>query len=118
MGLHDTLGVEGESLLKTYRVPAERTESGGEGLSDSRRRFCSNCGSYLWAFNPNYEQWMYPFASAIDTELPEPPERYHIMLKYKPDWVLVPDGPNDVHYETYPDDSIRKWHEKHGLIDG
>lgn len=117
MGHRGTLEVEGEDLLETYRVPAERTEGGGEGLSDSRRRFCSRCGSYLWVFNPNYDQWMYPFASSIDSELYEPPERNHIMLRYKPDWVEVPEGPDEHHFETYPERSIREWHEDHGLLE-
>lgn len=116
MGLHDTLSVDGEELVQTFRAPAERTEQGGEGLSDSRRRFCGDCGTYLWVFNPNYDQWVYPFASAIDTDLPVPPERYHIMLDYKPDWVSVPDGPDHHHFDGYPDRSIREWHEKNNLL--
>lgn len=32
-------------------------------------------------------QWVYPFAGAIDTELPAPPRSVHMMLKHKADWV-------------------------------
>lgn len=116
MGLNETLTVEGEGNVETFRAPAERTESGGTGRSNSRRRFCSGCGSGLWVFNPQYEQWVYPFASAVDTKLPKPPERNHIMLAYKPDWVPVPEGPDDKGFETYPELSIRDWHDQHDLL--
>lgn len=116
MGLKDTLTVDNEDKIETFRAPAERTEGGGTGRSSSRRRFCSSCGGGLWVFNPDYDQWLYPFASAIDTDLPSPPERNHIMLKYKPDWVPVPDGPNDNHFDTYPELSIEEWHKRHDLL--
>ncbi|MFB6344781.1 MAG: GFA family protein [bacterium] len=116
MGLKETLEVTGEDLIETYRLPAEETESGGDGLSESRRRFCSNCGSGLFVFNPNHGKWVYPFASIIDTDLPVPPERNHIMLKYKPDWVPVPEGPEEHRYETYPSQSIREWHASRNLL--
>ena len=32
-------------------------------------------------------QWVYPFAGAIDTQLPAPPRSVHMMLKHKADWV-------------------------------
>lgn len=32
-------------------------------------------------------QLIYPFAGAVDTELPKPPHSVHIMLKYKAAWV-------------------------------
>ena len=38
----------------------------------SRRYFCSNCGSALWVHGTDYPDFVYPFASAIDTPLPEP----------------------------------------------
>ena len=66
------------------------------------------------ARDPKYAQSIYPVAGAIDTELPPPPERKHIMLESKPDWVLVPEGPTEHHYETYPSESIADWHKNHG----
>ncbi len=59
----------------------------------------------------------YPFASAIDTELPKPPERVHIMLDFAATWVEVPDGASDRHYERYPDESLAQWHARLGLTD-
>ncbi len=32
-------------------------------------------------------QWIYPFAGAIDTELPKPARTVHMMLKHKAAWV-------------------------------
>lgn len=32
---------------------------------------------------PALPQWIYPFASAIDTPLPAPPTTVHLMLKFK-----------------------------------
>ncbi len=117
MGRVESLDVRTEVDLVTYRAPSHRTESGGEGLSQSRRRFCPDCGTGLWVHNPSYEQWVYPFASTVDTDLPTPPERNHIMLDYKPDWVPVPASPEDNRFGTYPDLSIREWHEKHDLLE-
>ena len=54
-------------------------------------------------------------AFAIDTDLPMPPERVHIMLDFKPAWVQVSEGPNEITYADYPEDSIAQWHDKHGV---
>lgn len=59
---------------------------------------------------------MHPFASAIDTDLPQPP-RTHIMLDFMASWVEVPDGPNDHQYRRYPHESLADWHERLGLTD-
>lgn len=112
----ETLNINGDENIETYRAPAERTLTYEEGLSDSRRRFCSNCGSGVMVYNPDHTG-VYPFASVIDTELPTPPERYHIMLQSKPDWINLPAGPHDLHFDTFPGTSIPEWHEKHGLLE-
>ena len=76
---------------------------------------CKHCGTMLWNYNPNYPQWVYPFASAIDTKLPVPPEHRHTMLDYKVSWAEVADGPTERHYPRYADISIEEWHKAHGL---
>ena len=58
---------------------------------------------------------MHPFASAIDTPLPKPPERDHIMLDYAAPWCEVPSGPAERHCPQYPDESLADWHRRHGL---
>lgn len=64
------------------------TPSGEEKPSGNVRHFCLKCGSHLWAHDEQWAQWVYPFAGAIDTDLPTPPHSYHIMLGSKASWVL------------------------------
>jgi hypothetical protein len=58
---------------------------------------------------------MHPFASAIDTRLPKPPSKVHLMLKFKPTWVKPDFGRGDARFQKYPKLSIEDWHRKHGL---
>ncbi len=81
----------------------------------NRRYFCRHCGSPLWAADPRWPQWIYPFASAIDTPLPKPPEAVHIMLDFAAPWVEIPQGKQHRHFERYPNESIIDWHRRHGL---
>jgi len=104
-----SLTVQGEDNISIYQA-----RIGGE-LSAARRHFCKLCGSALWAFDPRWPDLVHPFASAIDTPLPTPPERVHIMLGSKPAWVAVPEGPAERHFPEYPEHSIDDWHAAHGL---
>jgi len=83
--------------------------------SPAERHFCKTCGAHLWLWDPRWPELIHPHAGAIDTALPRPPETVHIMLKDKPDWIEVPDGPGHVHFDGYPDKSIEDWHKAHGL---
>ena len=122
MGLRKTLEVKkGEDLIRTYQASLTETESGKSGSADAKsknvRHFCSNCASYLFITNEEYPEWCYPFASAIDTPLPMPEIRHHIMLEYKRPWVPIPPfSPSDVHFDFYPESGIQEFHEKHGLL--
>ncbi len=113
MGEADTLEVEGEEHLSVYH--AKGTEDHGKEPSPAGRRFCKHCGSALFILDSRYPKWAYPFASAIDTPLPVPPERVHVMLHYKAEWVEVLDTPEDMLFGGYPDQSIEQWHRKNGL---
>jgi hypothetical protein len=42
--------------------------------------------SALWLWDPTWPELVHPFASAIDTDLPVPPERTHLMLGSKASW--------------------------------
>ena len=113
----DTLEVEGREHLRVYhakmREPGEEeTESPGE------RNFCGLCGSALWLWDPRWPELLHPFASAIDTPLPVPPERTHLMLGSKANWVEPRIGSKDKAFDGYPDESIAAWHERLGLSDG
>jgi hypothetical protein len=66
-------------------------------------------------FDPRWPEWVYPFASAIDTPLPKPPEEVELMLDFAAPWADVPEGPRHTHFARYPDESIIDWHRKRGL---
>jgi len=114
----ETLTVEGRDHIAEWRAPLDDPKHEGRTKQgSSRRSFCRHCGSALWAFDPQWPELLHPFASAIDTPLPTPPERVHIMLAYKAPWVTVPSGPQDRHFDHYPDESLESWHRRHGLYD-
>ena len=112
MGDAATLKVEGDEHLTVYRA---RLAPGG-APSEGRRHFCRHCGSALWVADPRWPDLVHPFASAIDSPLPMPADRVHIMLGSKAGWVAVPEaGPHDTHFDEYPDRSIEAWHREHGV---
>lgn len=115
MGEADSLVVEGEEHLNVYNAVIASGES--EERSPAERNFCRHCGSALFVRDPRWPQWVYPFASAIDSALPRPPERVHIMLGSKASWVEVPEGEHEHHFEAYPELSIEEWHRRHGLFE-
>ena len=113
MGLAGTLEITGEDAISIYRAEIER--DGACKTSSGRRHFCSKCASALWLSDPNWPDLVHPFASAMDTDLPVPPESVHLMLKYKASWVTPQLGDNDQCFEIYPDESIEDWHKSRGL---
>ena len=70
---------------------------------------------YLQRPNPTWPDLVHPFASAIDTALPVPPARVHLMLRYKAPWVEPDVRPGDDGFEEYPEQSIEDWHKRRGL---
>lgn len=117
MGDASTLKVEGEEHIKAYQAILP-DEGGMQKPSEARRHFCRECGSCLYLFDPRWAEWVYPFASAIDTPLPKPPETAHIMLEFAAPWAQVSRGPRDVHFPSYPDEAIVDWHARYGLSTG
>jgi hypothetical protein len=113
MGQAETLTVTGAAALVVYQAHGAGDDA--DRPSPARRHHCGTCGSALYIGDPRWPEWVYPFASAIDTALPVPPERVHIMLDFKAPWVRVPEGPGEVHFPRYPDESIADWHRRHGL---
>lgn len=114
-GDHATLEVEGEENVCVYRARVPNKETGTVHESRGERRFCGQCGSALWVWDPNWPELVHPFASAIDSELPVPSERTHLLLDSKASWVPVNAGPKDKHFPGYPDESIAAWHQRLGL---
>ena len=92
------------------RTPGKRAR-----ISTAERAFCQVCGTALWLYSPEWPDLIHPFASAIDTKLPTPPEHTHLMVAFRPDWVEVERHPGDLVFEQYPDESIADWHARHGL---
>lgn len=105
-----TLQVEGKDHLSVYRA---RMPDGRQ--SSAERNFCKLCGSALWVYDPSWPDLVHPHASAIDSPLPVPPDRVHIMLGSKASWVEPAVGPNDKCFDEYPDMSLAQWHERHQL---
>lgn len=105
-----TLEITGKDKISVYRARLEDGEH-----SPAQRNFCSLCGSALWVYDPRWPDLLHPFASAVDSPLPRPPERVHIMLDYKVDWVTDPNGKHDRNYPGYPEESIADWHANRSL---
>ena len=113
MGEAGTLEVTGADHVTVYRARGAEDSDVGQG----RRHFCNHCGSALYVTDPRWPELVHPFASAIDSSLPEAADRQHIMLDHKSSWVAVREGPNDAHFAVYPDRSIADWHKDHGLYE-
>lgn len=111
MGDAASLKTIGEQSKLVYNALIDGTRSPAE------RHFCKVCGAHLWVWDPRWPGLLHPHAGVIDTPLPRPPETVHIMLEYKPDWIGVPEGPNDIHFGKYPDLSIEEWHKSKGLYE-
>ena len=113
MGDAASLKVRGKPALAVYS--AEIEADGRREVSTAQRHFCRRCASALWVFDPAWPDLVHPFASVIDTALPEPSERVHLMLRYKAPWVEPHLGPRDQCFEEYPEQSIEDWHRTRGL---
>lgn len=110
--IYDTLNIDGQDAVSVFS-----TASAGKSDSPGQRNFCRHCGSALWVWDPRWPELVHPFASAIDTPLPLAPERSHIFMDSKPDWVPVPRGDKDECFQHYePDMSLAAWHEARGLV--
>lgn len=114
-GEYSSLKVVGEENLNVYRALIQNKETGERTESEARRHFCKMCGSALWLWDPRWPELVHPLASSIDTELPVPPERTHLMVGSKASWVELRKGANDKEFDKYPDESISVWHERLGL---
>jgi hypothetical protein len=114
----ETLEIEGKENLSVYQARMKDTDDPSRvEISPARRNFCRVCGSALWLFDPRWPELVHPFASAIDTPLPEPPERVRIMLDYAAPWCEIPRDGNEPHFPEYPDESLEDWHRRHGLYE-
>ncbi len=109
-GAFDTLVVNGEEHISIYHAIIDGQRSPAE------RHFCKHCASALWVYDFRWPDLVHPFASVVDSELPVPPERTHLMLDNKAAWVEVDFKGNDKSFAEYPDESIAQWHERLNFI--
>lgn len=109
-GQMKTLKVTGEKHIGVFHAVIDGEKSPGE------RRFCKKCGTALWVWDPRWPDLVHPFASAIDSDLPEPPEQVHMMLGSKANWVRIDAKSGEARYDEYPDFSLEEWHRKHHLL--
>ena len=75
MGGSDTLKVKGRGALGVWKAPID----GHKGSAD--RYYCKRCGTPLWVSDEQWPELVHPFASAIDTELPQAPSSVHLLLR-------------------------------------
>ena len=115
MGIAASLTIRGKKSLSVFRARVRDKGSKRGTLSPARRHFCAKCGSALWVWDPSWPEFVYPFASAIDTPLPKPPEEVEIMLGYAAPWSEIPRGRGHTHFREYPKEGIADWHERRGL---
>ncbi|WP_444921264.1 GFA family protein [Microbulbifer sp. CnH-101-G] len=113
-GDYQSLVIKGKEFISVYQAVL-RDESGSSTTSPAHRHFCSRCGSALWLWDPRWPDLVHPFASAIDTELPIPPERTHVMLAFAKAWVEPDIRAEDKQFDEYPDESLAEWHQRHNL---
>jgi hypothetical protein len=114
-GEAESLEVDGREQLRIYRAKIQDPEDAEPYQSPAERDFCGICGSALWLWDPRWPELIHPFASAIDTALPVPPERTHLMLEFKAPWVEPAIGPHDQQFARYPEESIAAWHQRLGV---
>ena len=57
------------SMGRKYKAVLDR-DTPQASIVHSERNFCGACSAMLWLFDPQWAEWTYPFASAIDSELP------------------------------------------------
>lgn len=131
MGETDTLKVlKGEDVIKRYQA-IKYDKGKPSGKCNSFRSFCGECSTMLWLHDDEWQKWIYPFASAIDTDLMDltrqiaakrgsddtpldPPTLTVIMTSSAPDYLPVPEG--SMCYKNYaPGEGIEAWHKKHDL---
>jgi hypothetical protein len=110
-----TLKVRGGEAINIYHAKLKHEGDKHMHTSTAQRHFCKHCGTALWLFSPEWPELIHPFASAIDTPLPAPPEHTHLLLDSKAPWVEVQAGKKDLQFDEYPDESLADWHERLGL---
>ncbi|MFT4561083.1 MAG: hypothetical protein ACI9BW_000823 [Gammaproteobacteria bacterium] len=107
-----SLEVTGKEHITVYSAIVAQADTEQLSSSPCERHFCKLCGSALWVWDPRWPELIHPFASAVDSELPIPSERTHLMLGSKASWVQADVRDNDKQFDAYPEESIAEWHQR------
>lgn len=110
-----SMKITGSDDISVYHAKIKHDDRERAHTSTAARHFCRRCGSGLWLYSPEWPDLIHPFACAIDTPLPVPPEHTHLMLAFKAPWVEADIHTQDRQFDLYPEESIAQWHERLGL---
>ena len=109
-GDYTSLIIQGQEHINIYQAKLNGK------VSNAKRHFCKHCSSGLFLYDDRWPELVHPFASAIDSELPTPPEYTHLMIGSKSDWVPINNNGKDKCFDEYPEESIAQWHARLGLL--
>ena len=110
-----TMKLKGRKNISIYHAKLKQPGDKRAHRSTAERAFCKHCGSALWLFSPEWPELIHPFASAIDTPLPMPPELTHMMLEFKAPWMEINPTSKDQKFQHYSQESIAEWHKRLGF---
>lgn len=108
------LQIQAQKEVPSFQTPF--SVNVGLTFSGNQRHFCPECGSHLYCLSEEWPQWIYPYASCIDTPLPKPKHVVHMLLDSKASWV-VPQKEGK-HYQHFPPLGIEEWHKKEDVFLG
>jgi hypothetical protein len=111
-----SMRIRGRKNIGIYHAKLKEDGERRAHRSNAERHFCGLCGSGLWLYSSEWPELIHPFASAIDTPLPIPPEHTHLLLNSKASWVEVDKRRGDKLFDAFPKESIAQWHERLGLV--
>lgn len=111
MGEAKSLRVRGKKFVSIYHA-----KLGKKQRSSGQRHFCKLCASCLWIYDSTWPEWVYPFASAIDTALPIPKNHVNILINSAANWCEIPHDKSNKNYQSYPELSIEEWHKNYKLL--
>jgi hypothetical protein len=107
--------VRGRSHLGCYhaliREPGRRTRR-----SKAERRFCKECGSALWLWDPTWPELIHPARLGDRHAVAEARRKSSRRRSRMPrPWVDVPRGKGHVRHRNWPEESLEDWHKRHRL---
>ncbi|ORY26707.1 DUF636 domain protein [Naematelia encephala] len=120
MGNSSTMNIiRGKDKIKVYIAAVSfNDDDTPKKIGNSKRSFCTECSSMLWNYHDEWPDWIYPFASNIDSPNPLPPvpQGHHLVAIKRdscPSHVPLPEGAKG--YKGYgPSAGIEAWHKETG----